>query len=208
MPTALGSLRRLLVASSLAEVSFGRRGFPVTPTGATRRLLAYIGTGFTMAKLLRPLWRKVLTDLTGAPCYPTMSWPAVDGYGFDLAYVHPKRWVDEQRVPKSYPWDGAPDYFQGAVDQGIGRALRFMRGAHAAGLSQGGVFATQARAYAGFVPEHSRMAAAALTDLSVDTAVALVDSGPVRGDGRVPVYESWRSRLREHFLAQHRQAAA
>jgi hypothetical protein len=201
MPTAFGSLRRLVLTPSLAEVTFARRGFPVTPSAATRRLeaiphavicgfewgidarslweveqrlrliepemrgfayegatmaftvldatsfrrrrrtrdlllgsgqphifLTYIGIGFAMARLPRPLWKKVLPDLTGSRYYPTMSWLAVDGYGFDLAYFHTKRWVDEQRVPKPYPWQGAPEYFPRAVDQGIGRALWFIHG--------------------------------------------------------------------------------
>jgi enediyne biosynthesis protein E2 len=199
MPTTLGSLRRLLLTPSLAEVSFERRGFPVTPTDATRRLeaipqavvcgfewgidardqwevqrrldlvepehrgfayegvtmaftvldamgrgkrtrellmgpgqpyifLTYIGIGFAMARLPRPLWRKVMPDLSGSPYYPVMSWLAVDGYGFDLAYFHTRRWVHEQRVPAPYPWEGSPDYFPRAVDQGIGRALWFMHG--------------------------------------------------------------------------------
>ena len=201
MPTALGSLRRLLLTPSLAEVTFGRRGFPVTPSAATRRLeavphavicgfewgidardqweverrlalvepelrgfayegttmaftildamglrrghrtrdlllgsgqphifLTYIGIGFAMARLPRPLWKKIMPDLSGSPYYPTMSWLAVDGYGFDLAYFHTRRWVEEQQVPAPYPWQGSPEYFPRAVDQGIGRALWFIHG--------------------------------------------------------------------------------
>jgi enediyne biosynthesis protein E2 len=203
MSTALGSLRRLVLAPSLAEVSFAGRGFPITRTPATERLeaipqavvcgfewgidargqeeverrlslvdaelrgfayegatmaftvldamgprrgtrtrdlllgpgrphifLAYIGIGFAMARLPRPLWKKVLPDLTGSPYYPTMSWLAVDGYGFDLAYFSTDRWVDQQRIPAPYSWAGAPDYFPRAVDQGIGRALWFIHGAN------------------------------------------------------------------------------
>jgi hypothetical protein len=199
MPTTFGSLRRLLLTPSLAEVTFARRGFPAPPSAATRRLeaiphavicgfewgidardlweveqrlhmvepalrgfayegttmaftildamgfrrgqrardlllgpghrhifLTYIGIGFAMARLPRRLWKRVLPDLSGSPYYPTMSWLAVDGYGFDLAYFHTRRWVDEQRVPAPYPWQGAPDYFPRAVDQGIGRALWFI----------------------------------------------------------------------------------
>jgi len=87
--------------------------------------------GFAMARLPRPVWKKILPDLTGDPYYPVMSWLAVDGYGFDRAYFDTKRWVDEQRVPKPYPWAGAPDYFPRAVDQGIGRALWFICGGSA-----------------------------------------------------------------------------
>jgi enediyne biosynthesis protein E2 len=205
MSTVIGSLRRLIFAPSLAKVGFEGRGFPVTPSDATRRLeaipqsvicgfewgmdtrtqdeverrlgmldpelrgfgyegatmaftildamgpgrgtrthdllsgpgephifLAYIGIGFAMARLPRVLWRKVLPDLTGSPFHPTMSWLAVDGYGFDRAYFDTRRWVDRQQTPAAYPWQGAPDYFQRAVDQGIGRALWFIHGGGAA----------------------------------------------------------------------------
>lgn len=99
--------------------------------GSKHIFLAYIGIGFAMDHLPRPLWKKVIPDLTPDPYYPTMSWLAVDGYGFDLAYFHTKRWVDQQKVPAPYRWEGSPDYFLRAVDQGIGRALWFMCGGHA-----------------------------------------------------------------------------
>lgn len=208
MPTTLGSLRRLALAPSLADVSFAGRGFPAPETAETRRLeavpqavvcgfewgieaprlwelerrlelvepelkgfayegatmaltvrdalpgrrrdrtrkllagpgvphtfLTYIGIGFAMARLPRALWRGVLPDLTGTPYYPTMSWLAVDGYGFDLAYFHTDRWVGRQRRPAGYPWAGFPGYFPRAVDQGIGRALWFIHGGQVAGVA-------------------------------------------------------------------------
>jgi hypothetical protein len=101
----------------------------LTGPGEPHIFLAYIGIGFAMARLPRPLWKKVLPELDGSPYYPTMSWLAVDGYGFDLAYFHTSRWVDAQEVPEPYPWQGAPEYFPRAVDQGIGRALWFIHGA-------------------------------------------------------------------------------
>jgi len=201
MPTILGSFRRLLLAPTLAEVSFAGRGFPATASAATARLeavphavvcgfewgidareqweverrlamvepdlrgfayegttmaftvldamgvrrghrtrdlllgsgrphifLTYIGIGFAMARLPRPLWKKIMPDLSGSPYYPTMTWLAVDGYGFDLAYFHTRTHIDEQRVPAPYPWQGAPDYFLRACDQGVGRALWFIHG--------------------------------------------------------------------------------
>jgi enediyne biosynthesis protein E2 len=96
--------------------------------GQRHIFLAYIGMGFAMARLPRVLWKKVLPDLSGSSYYPTMSWLAVDGYGFDRAYFDTRRWVDLQQVPAAYPWDGAPHYFLHAVDQGIGRALWFIHG--------------------------------------------------------------------------------
>lgn len=198
MPTALGSLRRLVLTPSLASVGFAGRRFPVAATPATRRLeavpqsvvcgfewgidsrtvgeierrlelvepemrgfayegatmaltvrdtmrghrtrelmlgsgqphifLTYIGIGFAMARLPRPLWRKALPDLGDAPFHPTMSWLAVDGYGFDRAYFDTERWVGRQSRPKPYPWEGRPGYFNRAVDQGVGRALWFIHG--------------------------------------------------------------------------------
>jgi enediyne biosynthesis protein E2 len=97
--------------------------------GRPHIFLAYIGIGFAMARLPRILWKKVLPDLDGSEYHPTMSWLAVDGYGFDRAYFDTRHWVDEQQVPAPYPWQGAPDYFPRAVDQGIGRALWFIHGA-------------------------------------------------------------------------------
>jgi hypothetical protein len=202
MTTIRGALRGIVLSPALAEVTFAKRGFPVSPSAATEQLeavpqavicgfewgiearnqweverrlsmvdpglrgfayegatmaftvldamgrghrtrdlllgpgqphifLAYIGMGFAMARLPRPLWKKVLPDLDGSEFHPTMSWLVVDGYGFDRAYFDTKRWVDRQQTPSPYPWDGSPDYFLRAVDQGIGRALWFICGANA-----------------------------------------------------------------------------
>jgi enediyne biosynthesis protein E2 len=97
--------------------------------GEAHIFLAYIGIGFAMARLPRALWKKVLPDLDASEYHPTMSWLAVDGYGFDRAYFDTRRWVLEQHVPAPYPWLGSPEYFPRAVDQGIGRALWFIHGA-------------------------------------------------------------------------------
>lgn len=97
--------------------------------------LTYIGIGFAMARLPRPLWKRVLPDLSGIRYYPTMSWLAVDGYGFDRAYFETDRWVTRQHRPAPYPWEGRPEYFPRAVDQGVGRALWFIHGGRAADVA-------------------------------------------------------------------------
>ncbi|MEU9835312.1 DUF1702 family protein [Streptosporangium sp. NPDC048047] len=322
MSTFFGSFRRLLLAPSLADVTFAVRGFPGASSPAAERLeaipqsvvcgfewgidarnqweverrlnmidvelrgfayegatmaltvldamgggrghrtrdlllgpgrphifLTYIGIGFAMARLPRPLWKKVVPDLGETPYHPTMSWLAVDGYGFDRAYFDTRRWVDEQRVPAPYAWEGSPGYFNRAVDQGIGRALWFIHGArtadvsaavrrfaagrqadlwsgvglaatfaggcgtealaamgeeageHRAELALGAVFAVKARDHAGFVPEHTAAATAALTGLAVADAVALADDTAVdpHGSGPVPQYEVWRRRIHDRF---------
>ncbi|WP_433202027.1 DUF1702 family protein [Dactylosporangium sp. CS-047395] len=208
MATLFGSVRRHIFTPSLHDVTFAARGFPVTPSAATRRLeaipqsvicgfewgietktndelerrlefidaplrgfayegaamaltvldamrpgsrsrarelltgagrphtlLTYIGIGFAMSHLPRPLWRNVIPDLSGTAYYPTMSWLAVDGYGFDLAYFHTDKWVRQQRRPAPYAWEGDPDYFLRACDQGVGRALWFIHGGQPADVA-------------------------------------------------------------------------
>jgi hypothetical protein len=130
--------------------AMGRRGHRtrdlLAGPGSRHIFLAYIGMGFAMARLPRPLWKKVVPDLTPDPYYPTMSWLAVDGFGFDRAYFDTRRWVDAQKVPAPYPWEGAPDYFLRAVDQGIGRALWFIHGAQPAQVAAAaGRFASHRR---------------------------------------------------------------
>jgi enediyne biosynthesis protein E2 len=102
--------------------------------GQPHIFLTYIGIGFAMSHLPRPLWKRVVPDLDGVRYHPTMSWLAVDGYGFDRAYFDTRRWVEEQRRPGPYPWDGAPEYFPRAIDQGIGRALWFIHSGRVAGV--------------------------------------------------------------------------
>jgi hypothetical protein len=64
-----------------------------------------------------------------------MTWLAVDGYGFDRAYFDTPSLVDQQRIPRPYPWLGSGEYFPRAVDQGIGRALWFIHGAQVAAVA-------------------------------------------------------------------------
>lgn len=135
--------------------------------GSPHLLLAYIGIGFAMARLPRPLWKKVVPELDASPFHPTMSWLAVDGYGFDLAYFATQRWVERQESPKPYPWQGFPDYFPRAFDQGVGRALWFIHG---------GAPAAAAAAVAGF--DERRQA-----DLWSGVGLAATFAGGCDGDG-------------------------
>lgn len=131
-----GAAMAFAVRDAMAGGSGRRTSELLLGPGAPHVLLTYIGIGFAMARLPRPLWRNIVPDLTGSPYYPTMTWLAVDGYGFDLAYFHTDRYVDEQRVPAPYPWEGSPEYFPRAVDQGIGRALWFINGADPAAVAE------------------------------------------------------------------------
>lgn len=130
-----GAAMAFAVRDAMAGGSGRRTRELLLGPGAPHVFLTYIGIGFAMARLPRRLWRTIVPDLTGSPYYPTMTWLAVDGYGFDLAYFHTRRYVDEQRVPAPYAWEGSPDYFPRAVDQGIGRALWFINGAAPAAVA-------------------------------------------------------------------------
>ena len=123
-----GATMALTVRDAMAAGRGTRARELLSGPGRPHTFLTYIGIGFAMARLPRALWRGVLPDLSGTPYFPTMSWLAVDGYGFDRAYFATGEVVDRQRRPAPYPWQGNADYFPRAVDQGIGRALWFIHG--------------------------------------------------------------------------------
>jgi enediyne biosynthesis protein E2 len=127
-----GATMALTVLDAMSPGRRSRTRELLLGAGAPHIFLAYIGIGFAMNHLPRALWRKVLPDLPGNPFHPTMSWLAVDGYGFDLAYFDVRRYVERQAPPAPYPWQGRPDYFPRAADQGIGRALWFIQAARVA----------------------------------------------------------------------------
>ncbi|UGT62331.1 DUF1702 family protein [Nocardia asteroides] len=94
--------------------------------GAPHAMLAYIGFGLVLSRLPRPLWRRALPRLEQAePLLAHLSWLAVDGYGFDLAFFDPERWIVRREPAPRYRWEGRTDYFDRAFDQGIGRAVAF-----------------------------------------------------------------------------------
>jgi enediyne biosynthesis protein E2 len=138
------------MASTIRDAMAAGRGHRtrdlLSGPGRPHLFLAYIGIGFAMARLPRALWRGVLPDLD-SPYHPTMSWLAVDGYGFDRAYFDTDKWVTRQWRPPAYPWLGRADYFPRAVDQGIGRALWFIHGGRATDVAAAvGRFAADRRA--------------------------------------------------------------
>ncbi|MCE7079499.1 DUF1702 family protein [Streptomyces sp. ST2-7A] len=100
----------------------------LTGAGRPHIFLNYIGIGFAMARLPRPLWRRVVPRPTDPELYPQMNWLAVDGYGFDRAYFDTRKWIEGQYRPRPHPWEGDREYFPRAVDQGVGRALWFVYG--------------------------------------------------------------------------------
>ncbi|WP_434739744.1 DUF1702 family protein [Micromonospora sp. SH-82] len=89
--------------------------------------MAYVGVGWAMARLPRPLWGRL-----HAPD-PLLRWLVLDGYGFHQAYFKTSRYVDGQYRHDRFPWpvEGPADYAARVVDQGVGRATWFVCGTDA-----------------------------------------------------------------------------
>ncbi|MDX6741610.1 DUF1702 family protein [Actinocorallia sp. A-T 12471] len=94
--------------------------------GGAHVYTAYVGVGWALARLPRPLWGRA-----SAPD-PLLRWLVLDGYGFHQAYFHTRRYVHEQHRDTVFPWPahGSARYRARAVDQGVGRALWFVGGTH------------------------------------------------------------------------------
>lgn len=94
--------------------------------GEPHKHMVYVGVGWALARLPRPLWRKA----TASTADPLLRWLVLDGYGFHQAYFKTRRYVDEQYQDPKFPWpaDGPPEYANRVIDQGIGRALWFVCG--------------------------------------------------------------------------------
>jgi hypothetical protein len=80
--------------------------------------MAHVGAGWALARTSRRLaWRL-------GPLDPLLRWLMLDGHGFHAGYFHHRAAIDRQRRPRSLP-GGRENVF----DQGLGRALWFVKGA-------------------------------------------------------------------------------
>jgi enediyne biosynthesis protein E3 len=86
--------------------------------------MAYVGVGWAMARLPRPLWSRLY-----APD-PLLRWLVLDGYGFHQAYFRTAHYVHQCHRERDFPWPGdrSRGYAGRAIDQGIGRASWFVAG--------------------------------------------------------------------------------
>jgi hypothetical protein len=86
--------------------------------------MAYVGIGWAMARLPRPLWSRL-----SAPD-PLLRWLVLDGYGFHQAYFKTAKYVHRAEREATFPWPGgiSSGYAVRAIDQGIGRASWFVAG--------------------------------------------------------------------------------
>ncbi|MFV2194649.1 DUF1702 family protein [Nocardiopsis sp. LOL_012] len=100
-----------------------RTGRFLAGPGAPHVYMAYVGIGWAMARLPRPLWPD-----TGR-LDPLLRWLVHDGYGFHQAYFHTRDHVHRQVVDdRAARGTGDGTYALRAFDQGVGRALWFVAG--------------------------------------------------------------------------------
>ncbi|MDQ1745643.1 MAG: enediyne biosynthesis protein, partial [Pseudonocardiales bacterium] len=119
-------------AMALAMLEVGRprsgelRRF-LTELAGSHVYLAYVGVGWALARLPRPLWRRPVAALAD----PVLDWLVLDGYGFHEAYFDTGRTVGAHRRPAGLSWQGhtGDGPVQSVFDQGVGRALWFVCGA-------------------------------------------------------------------------------
>ena len=80
--------------------------------------MAHVGAGWALARTsLRLAWRL-------GPLDPLLRWLAFDGYGFHAGYFHHREAIDRQHRPRALR-----GYAGNAFDQGLGRAVWFVKGA-------------------------------------------------------------------------------
>jgi hypothetical protein len=95
--------------------------------GSRHVYMIYVGAGWALARLPRPMWASATKALTD----PVLRWLALDGYGFHQAYFKTSEYVLGTRDEVDFPWpkEDSTGYAHHAIDQGIGRALWFVEGA-------------------------------------------------------------------------------
>jgi enediyne biosynthesis protein E3 len=97
--------------------------------GANHIYMAYIGVGWAMARLPKVRWRAI------EPQDPLLRWLALDGLGFHQAYFHTQKYVWEQQQDRIPGWEPAA-YAKRVFDQGMGRALWFVKGSDVQGVAE------------------------------------------------------------------------
>ncbi|MFI5781304.1 DUF1702 family protein [Nocardia sp. NPDC051570] len=117
------TMRDLLMFGRTAHAEAFVRGH-----GEPHSLMAYVGFGLVMSRMPRWMWERALPRFDSNPLVGNLSWLAVDGYAFDRAFFDPRRWILGRRRAPQRRWEGFPEYFPRAFDQGIGRAISFYHG--------------------------------------------------------------------------------
>jgi hypothetical protein len=86
--------------------------------GGAHTYMVHIGAGEALARLRRKP-EQHLSQLD-----PVLGWLALDGYGFHEGFFKQRRYIEEQAIPKHLS-----AYGRRIFDQGLGRAIWFLKGA-------------------------------------------------------------------------------
>ncbi|RZQ61137.1 DUF1702 family protein [Amycolatopsis suaedae] len=102
-----------------------------------------------------------------------------------------------------YAGTGLAATYAGGVTERELEQLRERAGEHRAALAQGSAFAAEARARAGLLGEHSRLAARILCGTDAETAARVTqDVRPAHPvDGAEPAFETWRRDIGAQFVS-------
>jgi len=92
--------------------------------GDAHAYIVHVGAGWALARL--PLRVSALLRRLD----PVLGWLALDGYGFHEGFFHTGLSVGRRRVPAK-----VTGYARRAFDQGLGRSLWFVEGAHASRIA-------------------------------------------------------------------------
>lgn len=119
-----GAAMGLAIADALSPWRRSRVRALLDGPGAPHVYMVYVGAGWALARVPRPLWRSIaLPD-------PLLRWLVLDGFGFHQAYFATRDHVTGQQPPRiRVPWPDPSGYAVRGVDQGVGRALWFVCGA-------------------------------------------------------------------------------
>jgi hypothetical protein len=96
--------------------------------GSRHIFMAYLGLGFSLARLPAALWKRALPRQAKLPDHPSLRGLILDGYGFHMAFFDHTKWVDGQYTPPRYHWPAPHTVTRRVVDQGVGRAMWFVHG--------------------------------------------------------------------------------
>jgi len=96
--------------------------------GEHQVFMAYIGIGFTFARLPKFLWWRAMPNVALLPEHPALSWMVLDGYAFHESFFNTDKWVRQQYISPRVPWKwkGSHDWVLKALDHGIGRSMWFI----------------------------------------------------------------------------------
>ncbi|GAA2224903.1 DUF1702 family protein [Streptomyces amakusaensis] len=118
-----GAAMGCVIMDSLPVTRTKRLAGMLAGRGDDHVYMAYVGIGWAMARLPRPLWPDI------AATDPLLRWLILDGYGFHQAYFKTGRYVHQRYQEPHFNWaHGTASYARRAIDQGIGRALWFIGG--------------------------------------------------------------------------------